>query len=59
VSELHQYGSDASLGNKCTFEYEHKKAVVRYAGEDDIHGNTDDLLSVYLLTTTGIPSAVI
>jgi RHS repeat-associated protein len=53
VSELRQYGSDGYLGNKATFEYDHKKAVIRTAGKDDIPGNTDDLLSVYLFDNYG------
>ena len=53
VSELHQYSSAASLGSKATFEYNHKKALIRTAGKDDIHGNADDLLSVYLFDNYG------
>ena len=53
VSELHQYGSDSYLGSKYTFQYDHKKAVIRTVGKDDIHGNADDLLSVYLFDNYG------
>ncbi len=53
VSELHQYSSNGYLGNKASFEYDHKKTVIRTAGKDDIHGNSDDLLSVYLFDNYG------
>ncbi|MBO4261711.1 MAG: RHS repeat protein [Clostridia bacterium] len=53
VSSILQRGADDSLGNRCSFEYSHKKAIVRTSGADDIHGNTDDLLSVYLFDNYG------
>ncbi len=53
VSALKEYGSSGSAGGKCTFQYGHKKAVIRTAGEDDIQGNEDDILSVYLFDNYG------
>ena len=53
VSAIRQYGSAGVQGNKCSFAYDHKKAIVQTAGQDDVHGNSDDLLSVYLFDNYG------
>ena len=53
VSRARKYSSTGAYGNEVTFQYDHKKATMRTAGKDDIFGNSDDLLSVYLFDNYG------
>lgn len=53
VSRVRKYSSTGAYGNEVTFQYDHKKATMRTAGKDDIFGDSDDLLSVYLFDNYG------